>query len=91
MKRTLAIARRELKAYFATAIGWLVLCGFVFLTGLIFALILTDLSMQPAMNPYGGSVSVNEHLLPGFFGTTSGTKTGWPCWASTSARWASWR
>ena len=27
--------------------------------------------MQPAMNPYGGSVSVNEHLLPGFFGTTS--------------------
>ena len=75
MTRTLAIARRELEAYFATAIGWLVLCGFVFLTGLIFALILTDLSLQAAdaaMNPYGGgSVSVNEHLLPGFFGTTS--------------------
>ncbi len=75
MTRTLAIARRELEAYFATAIGWLVLCGFVFLTGLIFSLILTDLSIQAAeaaMSPYGGgSVSVNEHLLPGFFGTTS--------------------
>ena len=75
MKRTLAIARRELEAYFATAIGWLVLCGFVFLTGLIFALILTDLSLQSAesaMNPYaGGAISINEHLLPGFFGTTS--------------------
>ncbi|MFT5682634.1 MAG: ABC-2 type transport system permease protein [Myxococcota bacterium] len=76
MTRTLAIARREFEAYFATAIGWLVLCGFVFLTGLIFSLILTDLSLQAAeaaMNPYGGggSVSVNEHLLPGFFGTTA--------------------
>lgn len=75
MKRTLAIARRELSAYFATAIGWLVLCGFVFLTGLIFAIITTEISFQAAeaaMSPYGGgSINVNEHLLPGFFGTTS--------------------
>lgn len=74
MKRILAIAGRELEAYFATAIGWLVLGGFILLTGFIFAWITTayaDQSAQAAMSPYGGGLNVNEHLLPDFFGTTS--------------------
>ena len=33
MKATLAIARRELDAYFATPVGWLCLWGFVAITG----------------------------------------------------------
>ncbi|MFT4974896.1 MAG: ABC-2 type transport system permease protein [Myxococcota bacterium] len=75
MKRTLAIARREFDAYFATAIGWLSLSGFILLTGFIFAWIVTayaDQATQASMNPYGGgTMNVNEHLLPDFFGTTS--------------------
>lgn len=75
MKRVMAIASRELEAYFATAMGWLCLGGFVFLTGFIFAWITTayaDQAAQASMSPYGGgSLNVNEHLLPDFFGTTA--------------------
>lgn len=76
MKRVFAIAGRELQAYFATAMGWLCLGGFVFLTGFIFAWITTayaDQAAQASMNPYGGggSLNVNQHLLPDFFGTTA--------------------
>ncbi|MEL6350007.1 MAG: ABC transporter permease [Myxococcota bacterium] len=75
MKRVLAIAGRELEAYFATATGWLSLGGFVFLTGFIFAWIVTayaDQATQAMINPYGGGgVNVNEQVLPEFFGTTA--------------------
>lgn len=71
MKSVLAIARRELDAYFATPVGWLCLCGFVAVTGFFFALMVAGYayqSTQMAMNPYAESYSINEYLLPGFFG-----------------------
>lgn len=75
MRRVLAIASRELEAYFATAIGWLCLGGFVFLTGFVFAWIVSayaDQATRAMMNPYGGGgVNVNEQVLPEFFGTTA--------------------
>ena len=36
MTAMLAIARRELHAYFATPLGWVALCGFVLLTGFFY-------------------------------------------------------
>lgn len=72
MKRTLAIANRELEAYFASAIGWMSLGGFVLLTGFVFAWIVTAYADQAAQAmSYGGGLNVNEHLLPDFFGTTA--------------------
>lgn len=75
MRAILSIARRELDAYFATPMGWLVLCGFVAVTGLFFTLMLVGYAMQStqmAMNPYGGQqMNINEYLLPDFFGNTS--------------------
>jgi len=75
MRRILAIANRELNGYFNTVMGWLCLGGFIFLTGFIFAWIATqyaDYATQAMMDPYGGgTVSVNEHLIPDFFGTTA--------------------
>ena len=69
MKRILAIAQRELSAYFATAMGWISLSGFVALTGLIFALIITASFMQGLQMSYGGALNVNEHVVPDLFGT----------------------
>ena len=72
MRRIFAIASRELDAYFATAIGWLSLGGFIGLTGFIFAWIVTAYADQTAQSMgYGGGLNVNEHLLPDFFGTTA--------------------
>lgn len=75
MKTILAIARRELQAYFATPVGWLVLCGFVAITGVFFSLMMISYAIESAqqgMNPYGGEgMNINEMLLPGFFGNTA--------------------
>lgn len=75
MSRVLAIARRELEAYFSTVIGWLALAFFVLLSGFLFAYIISiyaQQSTQAAMSPYGGgTVSVNDHVIPDFFGTIS--------------------
>lgn len=72
MKAVLAIARREIDAYFATPLGWLALCGFLAITGFFFAIMLTDFSMQSSQsmyNPYAAdSMNINEYLLPAFFG-----------------------
>ena len=72
MKAILAIARREVDAYFATPLGWLALCGFLAITGFFFAIMLTDFSMQSSQsmyNPYQqDSMNINEYLLPSFFG-----------------------
>lgn len=74
MRSILAIARRELEAYFATPVGWLCLCGFVAVTGFFFALMVAGYayqSTQMAMNPYAEGFDINEYLLPDFFGNTS--------------------
>ena len=74
MRAILAIARRELDAYFATPVGWLCLCGFVAVTGFFFALMVAGYayqSTQMAMNPYAEGFNINEYLLPDFFGNTS--------------------
>ncbi|NOY27369.1 MAG: ABC transporter permease subunit [Oligoflexia bacterium] len=71
MRVTLAIARRELHQYFDTPMGWLCLCGFVLVTGVFFALILTDYSVQATqagMNPYmTDQLSVNDWVIQPFF------------------------
>lgn len=75
MSAVLAIARRELEAYFATPVGWLCLTGFILVTGLFFAVMVTgyaDQATQAAYNPYGGGdLNINETLLPDFFGNTA--------------------
>lgn len=67
-----AIATREVKAYFATPVGWLALCGYVFLTGFMFLWILVLYAMEAAnmgMNPYGPpEMNVDEWLVAPFFG-----------------------
>jgi ABC-2 type transport system permease protein len=75
MRPTLAIARRELTAYFATPVGWMCLCGFVVVTGFFFALMTTEFSVQAtqaAFNPYtADSVNLTDWLLQPFFGNTA--------------------
>ena len=68
MRAIISIARRELQAYFNTAVGWLCLLGFVSLTGLTFVWILWAYSdPMNAMN--GQPVDINQYLVPEFFGT----------------------
>lgn len=74
MSSILAVARRELDAYFATPVGWLCLCGFILVTGFFFTLMVAGYayqSTQMAMNPYQEGFNINEYLLPDFFGNTS--------------------
>ncbi len=74
MRSVLAIARRELDAYFATPVGWLCLCGFVAIMGFFFALMVSGYayqSTQMAMNPYAEGFNINEYLLPDLFGNNS--------------------
>ncbi|MCK6503003.1 ABC transporter permease [Myxococcota bacterium] len=75
MRATLAIARRELDQYFATPMGWLLLCGFVLVTGFFFALMTTDYSVQAsqaAFNPYmQDQVNVNDWLVQPWFANTA--------------------
>jgi ABC-2 type transport system permease protein len=75
MKATFAIARRELDAYFATPVGWLCLCGFVAITGLFFALMISQYSYQStqaAMSPYmAGELTLSEYLIAPFFGNVA--------------------
>jgi len=74
MRSILAIARRELDAYFTTPVGWLCLTGFIAVTGFFFALMVAGYayqSTQMAMNPYSEGFNINEYLLPDFFGNTS--------------------
>ena len=71
----MVIARRELSGYFATAVGWLTLLGFLVITGFFFVLTMHDYSnyvLQASFSPYGGEqASVDEALIPGIFGNWS--------------------
>jgi ABC-2 type transport system permease protein len=75
MRAVLAIADRELRAYFATPVGWLCLCGFVLLSGFFFALMLTEFSVQAAQaafNPYAESqVNLSDWMIQPFFANTA--------------------
>jgi ABC-2 type transport system permease protein len=71
LKRTLAIASRELGGILATPLGWLILVCFVGITGLFFALMLTDFSVQSTQMAVGPqmaeSFNLNDYVLPAFF------------------------
>jgi ABC-2 type transport system permease protein len=75
MRNILAIAGREVRAYFATPVGWLVLCAFLLITAFFFLLMLGMYNMQAAemaYNPYAGSeMNLDEYLVAPFFGNTA--------------------
>ncbi len=75
MKAVLAIARREIDAYFASPLGWVSLSAFLVVTGFMYASILSDFSQQSttaAFNPYmADQYNLNNWVLPGFFGNWS--------------------
>lgn len=68
----LFIALRELRATFHSAIGWLVLCGFVLITGVFWVAMVNNYVMQAnnlVFNPYGGSpINLSDYLILPFFG-----------------------
>lgn len=70
MGNVLAIARRELAAYFGSPMGWIVLCAFLFITGFFFAAMISFYAaqtMQMGFNPYMDDLSVSEYLVVPFF------------------------
>ncbi len=71
MTGMVAIARRELDSYFATPLGWVVLCGFVVITGFFFSTFLVQFNqyaLSAGFDPYGaGAVDLNEALVPMLF------------------------
>lgn len=67
----LHIAGRELRSTFSTAVGWLVLCGFLLLIGVFWTvgvqMYITE-SANLVYNPYGAAtMTVNNYLLAPFF------------------------
>lgn len=68
----LTIASRELRSNFTTAVGWLVLCGWLFLTGLFWVLMVQNYVLQGqqvAFDPYGGAqMNLTDWLFVPFFG-----------------------
>jgi ABC-2 type transport system permease protein len=74
MRNILAIAKREVVAYFASTMGWLVLCAFLLVTGFFFAAIASSYAMQVSQagaSPYAESFNLSEYLVAPFFGNMS--------------------
>lgn len=71
----MAIARRELSAYLASPIGWIVICNFVLLWGIFFAVMLVaynNAAEQAVFNPYGADqLNVNDAIITPLFGNLS--------------------
>lgn len=71
MSAVLAIARRETMAYFASPMGWIGLCAFVFITGFFFTISLWAWGVQ-ASQAYSPmqleQMDVNSMLLAPMFG-----------------------
>jgi len=72
--KTWLIARREITAWLATPIGWLMTCGWLFLTGLFWWINLVNyvtLTQELPPSPFGGGpeITVAEYLVRPFFGT----------------------
>lgn len=67
-----AIAGRELRSIFNTAVGWLVLAGFLAMTGVFWSSMVSFYVMQSAdllANPHAAvQMSLTDHLLAPFFG-----------------------
>lgn len=74
MTALLAIARREIGAFFSTPIGWIVLCAFLFLTGISFVIGLIGYSQataQMVFDPSGADrINVNEYIVAPLFDFT---------------------
>lgn len=72
--KVLVIARREVRAWFTTPIGWLMTCGWLFLTGTFWWLNLVNyvtLSQELPPSAFGGGpeITIAEALIRPFFGT----------------------
>jgi ABC-2 type transport system permease protein len=71
MNAVIAIARREVEAYFGGPLGWIVLSAWVIVSGVFFVLMLIgylEASAQ-SFSPYGGGdVNLNEYIVQPFFG-----------------------
>ena len=71
----LTIAGREFRSIFNTTIGWLVLAGFLLLTGVFWASMVSYYVIQSAdvvANPYAASrMNFTEYLFAPFFGNTA--------------------
>jgi ABC-2 type transport system permease protein len=74
VKNTLAIAQREVRAYFATPVGWICMFGFLALSGLFFALftmLYAEEAANQTFNPYmGNQLNMDEYLVAPFWGNT---------------------
>jgi ABC-2 type transport system permease protein len=70
--KIMVIAGRELQATFNTTIGWLVLCGYLLLTGLFWVAMIGNYVSQAndlVYNPYGAAyLNLTDHLVLPFFG-----------------------
>jgi ABC-2 type transport system permease protein len=68
----LHIAWRELRAIFHTPVGWLVLCGYLFVTGVFWVYMVENYVLQSqdlVYNPYAASqLTLEDYLLEPFFG-----------------------
>ncbi|MEZ4235305.1 MAG: ABC transporter permease [Myxococcota bacterium] len=67
----LHIALRELRATYTTAVGWLVLCGWLVITGLFWRSAVTNYvieSQGAGYNPYGESMTLGSWVLGPYFG-----------------------
>ncbi len=74
MRNVLAIAKRELRHYFATPTGWLALCAFLVITGFFFVLEVRwymQEYMETAVNPYREPLDLGAHLIAPFYGEIS--------------------
>ncbi len=71
----LAIAGRELRGIFNTTIGWLVLAGFLLLTGVFWSSMVSYYALESAdviANPYAASqMNLTDYLFSPFFGNTA--------------------
>ena len=71
MRGVLAIAQRELGAYFRTPLGWMCLGAWLVVTGYFFGWsmdLYSEVSVQTASSPFGEPVDVDTHLVGQFFG-----------------------
>ena len=75
MTPVLAIARRELKAFFTRPMGWMCLVGFSLISGVFFALMTSEftvLAAQASFNPYmADKVDVGLWLIQPYFANTA--------------------
>ncbi|MCP4809608.1 MAG: ABC transporter permease subunit [Proteobacteria bacterium] len=75
IKNVFAIAWREIRAYFATPVGWLCLCAFMAISAVFFVAVLGLYNMQATemqFNPYAGTeMNIDEYLVAPFFGNTT--------------------